>query len=174
MGIKRGKMRRQEARYPDLRDKVVVVTGGGSGIGFAIADAFAANSARVIIVGRNAVQLKAAVKHFGKKAHGIVFDVADVDRLPGLVDRIKNAAGEIDVLVNNAGRGHFASLEETTDETIRSMFAVNVYSLWHTTRPALPHMKARGSGHIINISSIAGKIGLPYNSAYVAAKHALK
>jgi hypothetical protein len=76
------------------------------------------------------------------------------------------------MLVNNAGRGHFASVEDTTDDVIASMFAVNVYALWHTVRPALPQMKRQGSGLIVNIASMAGKIGFPFNSAYVAAKHA--
>jgi short-subunit dehydrogenase len=80
--------------------------------------------------------------------------------------------GRIDILVNNAGRGHFASVEDTTDEMIQNMFALNVFPLWYTTRPSLAYMKKQGSGHIINVASMAGKLGYPYNSAYVAAKHA--
>ena len=89
-----------------------------------------------------------------------------------LIARTVDRHGRIDILVNNAGRGHCGSVEDTTDEVIEHMFATNVYSLWYTTRPALLHMRKQKSGHIINVSSIAGKLGYPYNSAYVAAKHA--
>jgi NAD(P)-dependent dehydrogenase (short-subunit alcohol dehydrogenase family) len=101
-----------------------------------------------------------------------VCDVTKRNEAEGLVSLCVRDFGGIDVLVNNAGRGHFASVEETTDEVIDNMFRVNVYSLWHTVRPALRYMKQKGTGHIINIASMAGKLGFPFNSAYVAAKHA--
>jgi short-subunit dehydrogenase len=81
--------------------------------------------------------------------------------------------GTIDLLVNNAGRGLRASIEDTTRKQLENLFALNVFSMWYTTAAALPVMKARKRGHIVNISSIAGRIGSPYNSAYVASKHAV-
>jgi len=80
--------------------------------------------------------------------------------------------GRLDVLLNNAGRGNLASVEETTPEQLWRIFAVNAFALWYVTAPALPIMKAQGRGHILVIASVAGKWGYPYNSAYVAAKHA--
>jgi short-subunit dehydrogenase len=99
-------------------------------------------------------------------------DVTVADEAGALIDVTVREFGRLDILVNNAGRGHFASVEDTTDEMIRNMFALNVFSLWYTTRPALRQMKRQGSGHVINVASMAGKLGYPYNSAYVAAKHA--
>ena len=112
------------------------------------------------------------IRSSGGKCLPVQCDVTRRNDAEQLINQAVMMFGRIDILVNNAGRGHFASVEETTDEMLTSMFAVNVYSLWYTTRPSLPHMKRQGSGHIINIASMAGKMGYPYNSAYVAAKHA--
>jgi short-subunit dehydrogenase len=81
-------------------------------------------------------------------------------------------AGRLDLLVNNAGRGHLGLVEETSDEVLHSIFAVNVFALWNFTRPSVAQMKRQGFGRIITVASMAGKIGYPLNGAYVAAKHA--
>jgi NAD(P)-dependent dehydrogenase (short-subunit alcohol dehydrogenase family) len=99
-------------------------------------------------------------------------DVTIRAEFEGAVERTIEQFGRLDVLVNNAGRGHFAYIEETPDDQIESIFRVNVFSLWYGTAAALRHMRSRGSGHIINMSSMAGKIGYPANAVYVAAKHA--
>ncbi|MGA9115773.1 MAG: SDR family oxidoreductase, partial [Bacteroidota bacterium] len=108
----------------------------------------------------------------GGRALAIRSDVSVREDAEQLVHDAVEAFGRLDVLVNNAGRGHLGTVEETTDEILEHMFAVNVYPLWYTARPALARMRKQGSGHIINVASIAGKVGYPYNSAYVAAKHA--
>jgi NAD(P)-dependent dehydrogenase (short-subunit alcohol dehydrogenase family) len=158
-----------------LKDKVAIVTGASSGIGAALAGRLAREGASVVIAARRKQkldELAASLISSGGTVVAIPTDVTDPARAGGLVAETIKRFGRLDILVNNAGRGHFASVEDTTDEVLLSMFAVNALSLWYTTRPALRQMKKQGSGHIINIASMAGKLGYPFNSAYVAAKHA--
>lgn len=158
-----------------LNGKVAIVTGASSGIGAALAMQISREGAAVILAARRKEKLEQLANEINSAGHIALPIPADVTRRHDAEMLIQTAIerfGRVDVLVNNAGRGHFASVEETTDEMIRSMFELNVYSLWYTTRPALVQMKKQGSGHIINIASLAGKLGYPFNSAYVAAKHA--
>lgn len=158
-----------------LRDKVIVITGASSGIGEALAYRVAGEGAATVVAARREERLGTVaqkIRESGGIASAIPCDVTRREQAEGLIERTMKEFGQLDVLVNNAGRGHFASVEDTTDEMIMNMFAVNTFSLWYTTRPALRHMKSRGTGHIINVASMAGKLGYPYNSAYVAAKHA--
>ena len=159
----------------DISNSVVVITGASSGIGRALAGLLGSEGARLVLAARRERELTEAAREAGqggREALAVRADVSVREEAEGVIARALDAFGRIDVLVNNAGRGHLASVEDTTDEVIRSIFGVNVFALWHTTRPALRAMKARGSGHIINVASMAGKIGFPFNSAYVAAKHA--
>lgn len=158
-----------------VKDKVTVITGASSGIGAALADRLAREGAKLVLAARRKEKLNQIVdraRAHGATAIAICCDVTDRNAAEELINETVRRLGGIDILVNNAGRGHLADIEGTTDEMIEHMFAVNVYSLWYTTRPALAHMRKQGSGHIINVASIAGKLGFPYNSAYVAAKHA--
>jgi short-subunit dehydrogenase len=162
-----------------LQGKVAVITGASSGIGAALANRLAQEGINVVLAARRREKLEhvasAARTAGGQSANVITVecDVTDRPQAERLIAKAIQEFGRLDILVNNAGRGHFASVEDTTDEIIQSMFAVNVFSLWYTTRPALRQMKQQGNGHIVNIASIAGKIGFPFNSAYVAAKHAV-
>jgi short-subunit dehydrogenase len=162
-----------------LQGKVAVITGASSGIGAALAHSLAREKTDLVLAARRFEkldQLAAEIRNRVESPVRILTLRCDVTHRPDaekLVRTTIDTFGRMDILVNNAGRGHFASVEETTDETIQSMFALNVYALWYTTRPALAWMKKQGSGHIINIASMAGKVGFPYNSAYVAAKHAV-
>jgi len=154
---------------------VTVITGASSGIGAALARRLAREGHRLVLAARREDRLAALEQELrtsGAAVLAVRCDVTNRAEAEGLIERTAREFGRIDVLVNNAGRGHFSSVEDTTDEMIENMFAVNVYALWYTTRPALTHMRRQGSGHIINIASIAGKIAFPFNSAYVAAKHA--
>jgi len=158
-----------------LNGKVAIVTGASSGLGAALAVQISREGAAVILAARRKEkieQLAGEINRAGQIALPVQADVTRRSDAERLVRSAVERFGRLDILVNNAGRGHFASVEETTDEMIRSMFEINVYSLWYTTRPALTQMKKQGSGHIINVASMAGKLGYPYNSAYVAAKHA--
>ena len=161
-----------------LSGKVAVITGASSGIGAALALRLSTEGATLVLAARRKQKLNEVAEKIrkGGPASPPVFpvqcDLSVKEEAEQLVHRTVNEFGRIDILVNNAGRGHLASVEDTTDNMIHSMFAVNVFSLWYTTRPALAYMKKQRSGHIINIASMAGKLGYPYNSAYVAAKHA--
>ena len=158
-----------------LQEKVIIITGASSGIGAALARLLARKKARVVIAARRAKLLHDLVDEIrrgGGTAEAVPADVTDPGQAERLIAATVDRFGRLDVLVNNAGRGHFASVEDTTDAVIANMFAVNVYALWHTTRPAVRQMKRQGSGLIVNIASMAGKLGFPFNSAYVAAKHA--
>ena len=158
-----------------LKGKVAVITGASSGIGAALSLQLAAEGVHVVLAARRVDRLEEVARR--AKASGVdaLAVGCDVTKRPSaelLIHEAVQHFSRLDILVNNAGRGHLASVEETTDEVIEHMFAVNTYALWYTTRPALLYMKKQGSGHIINIASMAGKIGFPFNSAYVAAKHA--
>ncbi len=158
-----------------LDGKVAIITGASSGIGAALAVQLSREGAAVILAARRRERIEklaGEINGSGFTALPVRADVTSRADAEMLVRTAIERYGRLDILVNNAGRGHFAGVEETTDEMIRSMFELNVYSLWYTTRPALTQMKEQGSGHIINVASLAGKLGFPFNSAYVAAKHA--
>lgn len=158
-----------------LNDKFAVITGASSGIGAELALVLAEQGATVVLAARRVDKLRELaqqIKQSGGKAIVHPCDVTVKAEAEHLINQTIAECKRIDILVNNAGRGHFASIEDTTDEMIQSMFKINVYALWYTVRPTLAQMKRQGSGHIINIASMAGRLGFPYNSAYVAAKHA--
>lgn len=158
-----------------LDGKIAVITGASSGIGAAVAKRVAHEGAVVILAARRIDklhQLADEIRAAGGTAVVHPVDVTVRAEAEHLVHQTVEEWKRIDILVNNAGRGHLASIEETTDEMIHKMFKLNVYALWYTVRPALTYMKQQGCGHIINVASMAGKLGFPFNSAYVAAKHA--
>jgi short-subunit dehydrogenase len=155
---------------------VIAITGASSGIGRALALALAARGARVALLARRVEQLSEVAescKEIGGDALAIGCDVAERSSFERAIDETVERFGRLDVLVNNAGRGHLGYVDDTPDEQIESIFRVNVFALWYGSAAALRHMSARGSGQIINMASIAGKIGYPGNAAYVAAKHAV-
>ncbi|MGA9119325.1 MAG: SDR family oxidoreductase [Bacteroidota bacterium] len=156
-------------------NQVVVITGASSGIGEALARLLGNDGARLVLGARRGdaiARIASEIDPRGERVLAVPTDVTDPRQAENLIAASVKKFGRIDVLVNNAGRGHMASVEDTDDEVIKSMFAVNVFALWYTSRPALRAMKAQGNGHIITVASMAGKLGFPFNSAYVAAKHA--
>jgi short-subunit dehydrogenase len=158
-----------------LTGKVAIITGASSGIGASLAELLAKEGATVVLAARRKQQLDSLAERIRTNGGQALVQRCDVtirEYAEELILSTVEHYGRIDILINNAGRGHLASVEDTTDEMIEHMFEVNVFSLWYTTRPALHYMKRQGTGHIINIASMAGKLGYPYNSAYVAAKHA--
>jgi short-subunit dehydrogenase len=158
-----------------MKHRVAVVTGASSGIGASLAVLLSREPIIVVAAARRMERLRelsSRIRDEGGTCLPMRCDVTKREEAERLIETAVREYGRLDVLVNNAGRGHFSSIEETTDEMIAHMFAVNVYSLWYTTRPALRQMKRQGSGHIINVASMAGKLGFPFNGAYVAAKHA--
>ena len=156
--------------------KVIVITGASSGIGAELALKAAANGYSVAICARRKEKLESvqqSIEHNGGKCFMMQADISIKEQAEQFIHNVISHYGRIDILVNNAGRGNLASVEDTTQEQLLSIFGVNVFSLWYITAPALIQMKLQGYGHIINIASVAGTMGFPFNSAYVAAKHAV-
>lgn len=147
--------------------KTALITGGGRGIGRAIAHAFAREGMRIVVAARTAEQINQVAGEIGNNSIALVCDVAD----PESVKRMFVEAGDIDVLVNNAGIAESATLVNTTDELWHRHLAVNLSGTFYCTRAALPGMLKKGWGRVLNIASIAGKTGAPYIAAYSASKH---
>ena len=157
-----------------MSDTVVVITGASSGIGAALAERLAGQSVAVVLVARRAEALAEVRARCGDAALAVVADVtirADVERV---VDEALARFGHIDVWVNNAGRGITRQPSELTDADIDDMMLANVKSAWYGVQAVLPHFKARGRGHVINVSSMLGRAPLAgFRSAYSGAKHFL-
>jgi NAD(P)-dependent dehydrogenase (short-subunit alcohol dehydrogenase family) len=147
------------------------ITGVSRGLGLAIAQAALAEGDTVI----GTVRDKAPDLASGPgKLHIVTLDVADGDAAEGAVRQAFARAGKIDVIVNNAGYGLLGALEKATDADVRRLFEVDVFAPFRIIRAALPHLRAQASGHIINITSIAGRAPLAASALYAAAKYALE
>src|SRR3954466_7969725 len=150
--------------------KVAFITGGARGIGRATAQAFAAEGARVIVADVDAEASEATARALGGGAIGVGLDVADPQSVKSVVATALSRAERIDILVNNAGITRDASLLKTSDEAWDSVIAVNLTGTFYMTREVAPHMVARGSGSILNASSVVGVYGNFGQSNYVATK----
>lgn len=167
-------MRHEGVQYKDLKGKVVLVTGGGSGLGFAIARAFASNHAHVVIVGRNEERLSRAGRELGKNVKSVTFDLSAISRVPDLVERITKSAGPIDILVNNAGINLKKDALHVTDEEYQTIVHTNQNVVFAVTREVLKSMAPRQTGNIIMISSMASQYGIPKVIGYTASKSAVE
>jgi 3-hydroxybutyrate dehydrogenase len=159
-----------------LAGKVVLITGGGRGIGRAIALAFAREGADVAVFARTENEVRRVAKEVrddcGVRAIYAVCDVADVESVRAAFTRAAEEFGRgADILVNNAGIAESTPVVKTTDEFWQRHLAINLSGTFYCMRAALPSMLERGWGRIINIASIAGKTGAPYIAAYSASKH---
>lgn len=154
-----------------LSGRVALVTGGGRGIGRAIAERLANDGARVIVTGRTEAELDEVAAAIGGVA--IPMDLSDRGSTDAALTRIREEVGPVDLLINNAGAAESSSFERTTDELWDVMMAVNVTGAFRITRALLPMMIMRHFGRVVNIASNAGLTGYAYTSAYCAAKHAL-
>jgi NADP-dependent 3-hydroxy acid dehydrogenase YdfG len=157
-----------------MENKVVVVTGASSGIGAALAELVGRRGGRPVLAARTAERLAEVAGRIGGDALAVAADVTRRDD----VERVRDAAlerfGQIDVWVNNAGRGISRLVSELTDDDLDEMWRVNVKSAIYGVQAVLPHFRARGRGHIINVSSMLGRVPVvAIRSAYSAAKHAL-
>ena len=150
-----------------LAGRLALVTGGGRGIGAAIARELAGAGARVIVCGRTKVDLDAVAKEIG----GIALVVDLMDRRA--TDEVLASIGHVDVLVNNAGAAESAALEKTTDELWDRIMELDATAPFRVTRALVPSMIKSGWGRVINIASNAGVSGYGYTAAYCAAKHAM-
>jgi len=158
-------------------EPAVVVTGASSGIGEATAYRFARARARIGLIARREERLSKVadrVRELGGEARVAVADVADEGGAKAAIADIETAFSGIDVLVNNAGFGLYAPLQSVRREDIERLFAVNTFGALACVQAVLPGMRRRGSGLIVNVSSIVGKRALPMTGAYAASKYALQ
>jgi 3-hydroxybutyrate dehydrogenase len=159
-----------------LQNRIALITGGGRGIGRAIAFAFARAGAQVAIAARSEDQVEQVARELADqlsaKALAVVCDVSDVQSVERMFAKVAESFGRgPDIMVNNAGIAESAPITRTDDELWHRHLAINLTGTFYCTRAALPQMLERGWGRIINVASIAGKTGGPYIAAYSASKH---
>jgi 3-hydroxybutyrate dehydrogenase len=159
-----------------LTGKTALVTGSTSGIGLGIAEALAAQGVHLLLNGFGDAAEVESIRRGLAERHGVTVqhdgaDMADPRAIEAMMRRAERNLGGIDVLVNNAGVQHVAPVDEFPTERWDAILAINLTAAFHTTRLALPEMKARGFGRIVNIASAHALVASPYKAAYVAAKH---
>ena len=151
--------------------KVIVITGASSGIGAATARLLATRGHSVVLAARGQEALEQVAGDCGHSL-AVITDVTDRAQVSGLVSRALAHFGHVDVLINNAGQGITREPSELTDEDVDTMVRVNIKSVLYGMQEILPHFKERNAGHIINISSMLGRIPLAtFRSAYTGSKH---
>lgn len=156
----------------DLSGRTAVITGGGSGLGAAIARSLHAAGADVILVGRDAQKLDGVVTALGSRARGLACDVSDAASVDALRDALADT--EVSILVNNAGiPGPVAALTDIDVDDWDEVFAVNVRGTFLLCKALLPGMVARGDGDVINVASVSGKRPLAHRTPYCASKMAV-
>jgi len=153
-----------------LQGQRALITGGATGLGFAIAKCMKDAGAEVVIVGRNVEALEKAVKELGEGAYYYPFDITEIEKTQEFIDTLIEDRGEISILVNNAGNHLKKPFEETTVEEFKKVLDVHIFGSVALTKAIIPHMKANKKGSIIFISSMTGFIGQPYVAAYSTAK----
>jgi 3-hydroxybutyrate dehydrogenase len=161
-----------------LKGKTALVTGSTSGIGLGIASRLAAQGANIVLNGfGDAAQIESLRRELAAKSRvDVVYDGADMTRPEAIAAMVADAVkrfGAVDILVNNAGIQHVAPVDEFPVDKWDAIIAINLSSAFHTTRAALPTMKKKGWGRIVNIASAHALVASPYKSAYVSAKHGL-
>ncbi|XP_035036211.1 dehydrogenase/reductase SDR family member 7B [Hippoglossus stenolepis] len=165
-----------------LQDAVVVITGASSGLGKECARVFHAAGARLVLCGRDAARLQQVVQELAASSTGAqqkthvprtaVFDLADSGTVDRAAEQILKCYGQVDVLINNAGISYRGNILDTHLSVQRDVMETNYFGPVALTQALLPSMVRRRSGHIVVISSVQGKIAIPYRSAYAASKHA--
>lgn len=154
--------------------KIAIVTGGASGLGFAIAEKFVRNNIFTIITGRNTQKLQEATQALGHLATAVAFDITDLEQIPQRVAALAAQYGKIDILVNNAGVNLKKDMTDVTDEEFQRILQTNVTGLFVMTREVARVMIKQKSGSIVNISSMAAHYGIPKVIAYTASKAAVE
>lgn len=165
-----------------IQDKVVVITGASSGLGKECARVFHAAGARLVLCGRDSTRLQELIQELTTKAAElkqethvpqiVTFDLADTDTVFRASEGILSCYGQVDVLINNAGISYRGNILDTNISVHRGVMETNYFGPIALTQALLPAMVSRHSGHIVVISSVQGKIAIPYRSAYAASKHA--
>jgi 3-oxoacyl-[acyl-carrier protein] reductase len=155
------------------KGKTAIVTGGTKGIGRAIAEALLREGLSVCISARKQSEIDTALGELGSAAVGFACDVRDYEQVRALLAFTIKELGGLDILVNNAGIGIFATVEETSPEDFRATLETNLFGVFYCCHEAIPEMRRRGGGYIINISSLAGANPHPRMAAYNASKFGL-
>lgn len=167
---------KKSRRHFDLRNKVVLITGGARGLGLVLAREFAKEGARIAICARNIEELMHAKKDLesrGAEVFDAICDVRNQEDVNQLVRDVCIRFGQIDVLVNNAGVIQVGPLETQTEKDFEEAMAIHFWAPYFMTQAVLPVMRGTGAGRIINIASIGGKIAVPHLAPYCASKFAL-
>jgi 3-oxoacyl-[acyl-carrier protein] reductase len=161
----------------ELQGKTAIVTGGTKGIGRGIAEALVRVGVNVCLSARHEAEIERAVADLNRigegRAAGFVCDVRNYDEVKSLLENANNTFGGIDILVNNAGIGIFNSVQNMSVEDFRATLETNLFGVFYCCHEAIPLMKKRGGGYIINISSLAGTNAHPQMAAYNASKFGL-
>lgn len=157
-----------------MRDEVVLVTGGSSGIGLAAARRFAEQGARVWITARDEQKLALAARQLGPEVRFAPADVTEPGSLAALVEAIRERDGHLDILLNSAGQLALGSAEASADALAERLMRVNYLGLTRVVAATLPLLRAGSRRSIVNLSSFVGKLTPPYWSAYAASKHAVQ
>ncbi|MEM9905622.1 MAG: SDR family NAD(P)-dependent oxidoreductase [Cyanobacteria bacterium P01_D01_bin.44] len=159
-----------------LAGKTVLLTGASRGIGADIARALAKKQATVVGVARSQAALErvcAEINVLGGQGIALPFDISNLKQLPTLVQQIEHQVGSIDILINNAGLERYCAFQDYSSSDLHDILSVNLIAAMELTRLLLPGLLQRGSGHIVNLVSLAGKKGHPYDSVYSASKGGL-
>src|SRR5215217_5304852 len=156
-----------------LSGKVAVVTGGARGIGQALARGLAREGVVVAIGDLDAGAAAAAAAELGNGSIGLALDVTDRPGFTAFLDEVEQRLGPLDILVNNAGIMMVSPLDEETDASVTRQLEINLHAVIHGTQEAMRRMKPRGTGHIVNVASLAGRAAAPGLATYVATKHAV-
>jgi NAD(P)-dependent dehydrogenase (short-subunit alcohol dehydrogenase family) len=156
-----------------LTGKVAVVTGGNRGIGRGVAEALATEGAEVALTARKRADAERAAGEIGPSAHGFGCDVRDEAQVAALFQEVARSCGGVDILVNNAGIGIFGPVADLRPEDWRAVIETNLNGVFYCCREAIPRMRQRGGGYIVNISSLAGRNAFPNGAAYNASKFGL-
>ena len=176
--ITKGRIKPRRAVDRGLAGKTAIVTGSTSGIGLGIARALAEGGANVVLngfgksdeIGRTRNEL---AKSYDVKVYFNGADISKADQVVDMIRKTESEFGAVDILVNNAGIQHVAPVEEFPPEKWDAVLAINLSGAFHAIRAAVPGMKQRGFGRIVNIASAHGLVASPFKAAYVAAKHGI-
>lgn len=153
--------------------KVFLVTGSSRGLGRSVAEAVLAAGNQLVATARSPHQLDDLVERYGDQVRAVALDVTDADAAQAAVQTAVDAFGRLDVVVNNAGYADLASVEDVTLDAFRAQIDTNLFGVLNVTKAALPVLREQGFGHIIQVSSVGGRMATPGLSAYQAAKWAV-
>ncbi|MGC1548977.1 MAG: oxidoreductase [Rhodanobacter sp.] len=154
--------------------QVWLITGSSRGFGKALAEAVLAAGHSLVATARTPAQLTPLVERYGDRVRAVALDVTDAAAAHAAVQAAVDAFGRLDVVVNNAGYGNLATIEEGDDADFRAQLETNLFGVVNVTRAALPVLRKQRTGHIIQFSSIGGRVGVPGLAAYQAAKWAVE